>query len=225
MNRHAFKKMKCKICKKETERKSNVQKYCPPCSYNYHLQKARERSDLKRIKQGVYGTGTFFKKGHKINVGVNRSKSNRYENNKLIIIKKDESEILCLIDEEDIPKLKKHIWWYDGRYINTEIWRGYRKKKKIYLHRYLMNPSGNSVIDHINQNTLDNRKCNLRITTKSINNLNRKISAHKIKDRWQAKIKVNKKQIYLGLFPTKEDAISVKKDYLIERGILLNGSN
>lgn len=35
------------------------------------------------------------------------------------------------------------------------------------LHRYLLNYDRKDVIDHINNNPLDNRKCNLRIVTKN----------------------------------------------------------
>lgn len=51
------------------------------------------------------------------------------------------------------------------------------KDKKIALHAYLMNHSGNgkgnNSVDHINQDKLDNRLCNLRITTQSVQNSNR----------------------------------------------------
>ena len=45
----------------------------------------------------------------------------------------------------------------------------------IYLHRYLLgcNNGDNKTIDHINNNKLDNRLCNLRIATMSDQNMNR----------------------------------------------------
>ena len=47
--------------------------------------------------------------------------------------------------------------------------------KLIYLHRYLMNCENgdNKTIDHINNNKLDNRLCNLRFATMSEQNMNR----------------------------------------------------
>ena len=45
--------------------------------------------------------------------------------------------------------------------------------KAVFLHRYLLNPPVDMQIDHINHNTLDNRRCNLRIVTASENCLNR----------------------------------------------------
>lgn len=53
-----------------------------------------------------------------------------------------------------------------------------KKRKQFYIHRLVMgvldNPSIH--IDHINGNTIDNRKCNLRIVTGSQNMKNRKSS-------------------------------------------------
>lgn len=47
------------------------------------------------------------------------------------------------------------------------------KGKRVSLHRYLMNPPKEKVVDHINHNPLDNRKENLRVCTHSENNQNK----------------------------------------------------
>jgi hypothetical protein len=54
---------------------------------------------------------------------------------------------------------------------------------KIALHAFLMNHFGNGKgqdsVDHINQDKLDNRLCNLRITTQSVQNSNRPYERNK----------------------------------------------
>lgn len=87
----------------------------------------------------------------------------------------------------------------------------------IILHRFLLNAQKTETVDHINHNTLDNRLENLRIATRSQNGANRR-SKRKIKGvtkpnykyrenkPYRARITVNKKQIFLGWFSTKEEA-------------------
>jgi hypothetical protein len=86
------------------------------------------------------------------------------------------------------------------------------------MHRLLSNNNNKSLItDHVNGNTLDNRKSNLRICSFSDNNKNRKISKNnstgykgvvydKRNKKFIAKIGLNKKQIYLGYYIDPIDA-------------------
>ncbi len=99
--------------------------------------------------------------------------------------------------------------------------------KKLYmLHRlawlYEHGELPKDQIDHINQNKLDNRIYNLREATYKTNGKNVPIGKantsgtigvsfnkkHKI---WRANIKVNQKQITLGSFINKNDAIEARK--------------
>jgi len=83
-------------------------------------------------------------------------------------------------------------------------------------------PSGYE-IDHINGVRSDNRLCNLRLVTRSQNNMNmttsvsnksghRGVSFRKDTKRWHARICIENETILLGNFDTKEDAISVRKE-------------
>jgi len=104
-------------------------------------------------------------------------------------------------------------------------WNGYRRVKflgKSYAaHRlawflfYGCWPK--FTIDHINGDSLDNRLVNLRDCTHKENHGNRKkeinVSGFKgvspIGNKWQARICHNYNRIYLGLFPTVEEAAFV----------------
>lgn len=57
-------------------------------------------------------------------------------------------------------------------YVQTVQWRGGRQCC-IRLHRLVAKAPKGSIVDHVNRNVLDNRLCNLRITTHQVNNRNR----------------------------------------------------
>lgn len=125
----------------------------------------------------------------------------------------------ALIDIDDIDKVKNYKWRYSGRYILSTV-----NSKPLRLHRLVMNCNNEEkVIDHINGNTLDNRKSNLRICTQHENDMNHKISCtnksgttgvrfREDKNKWVAYIYFNKKNINLGSFDKKEDAIKCRLD-------------
>ena len=69
--------------------------------------------------------------------------------------------------------------------------------------------SMNNFIDHININSLDNRIENLRILTHQQNQWNKKCKGYswnKQHNKWQAHIRINRKNKNLGYFDNEEDA-------------------
>lgn len=86
----------------------------------------------------------------------------------------------------------------------------------VLLHRWIMPEAGSNYVDHINGNSLDNRRSNLRIVIPAENSQNRKgpqansssgirgVSWYARKGMWQAELKVNGRRIHLDYFPSKE---------------------
>lgn len=132
---------------------------------------------------------------------------------------------IAIIDPEDLERVLEYNWSWGGRYV-----RGNGVIRSISLHRYILNYKGKKDVDHINGNTLDNRKENLRICSHSKNIINSKkrndnTSGHtgvywdKNKNKWRAQIVIKGKTKSLGYFINKEDAIAcrakaVKKHYI-----------
>ena len=76
------------------------------------------------------------------------------------------------IDKDDVELLYTHKWYIKfGRSGNFYIASSYGER----LHRVVMNCPTDKIIDHINGNTLDNRKQNLRICDKIENDQNKKV--------------------------------------------------
>lgn len=92
----------------------------------------------------------------------------------IIIVKIKEEIIEALISLEDVDLVKEYKWHgskhSNGYYIAT----GGTTTERTYLHTLIMGDSKKGYdIDHINGNTLDNRRCNLRIIPHSDNSNNR----------------------------------------------------
>ncbi len=73
-----------------------------------------------------------------------------------------------IIDKKDFKFLNKYKWSFSHGYAQRTI-----LGKKVYMHRIILKAKKGFMIDHINRNTLDNRKQNLRFCDKSTNGMNR----------------------------------------------------
>lgn len=97
----------------------------------------------------------------------------------IFITKKSGETFETLIDTEDLQKLIKLNWnWRISYKKNSQSWyvetRGKGTNKTQYLHKILMGVTSGQFVDHKNNNTLDNRKDNLRVTENKYNTRNRK---------------------------------------------------
>ncbi|MCC2485004.1 HNH endonuclease [Bacillus pacificus] len=92
-----------------------------------------------------------------------------------------------------------------GGYATTRL-----NGKNVLIHRLIMEAKEGELIDHINRNKLDNRKENLRIVTPQQNVTNQTfkgVTFNKFKEKYQARLQVNKKRKSLGYYDTQEEAI------------------
>lgn len=150
-----------------------------------------------------------------------------------ILLTKNSITQKVIFDIEDIEKVKQYKWHLhlrksDMRYdVCTNTYAENKKRKYIIMPRYLLNYSGNKTIDHINRNTLDNRKINLRIVNIYENNLNKNnntsgcvgVSWDKARNKWHVTFKSKN----LGRFDTFEEAVKVRKqaeqDYHLQNNV------
>lgn len=186
---------------------------------------------LCECKCGLQNTLKAFElagSSHKACIYCSNRKSAIYEE------KEEWIEIVCfngeraLIDKEDLDKVKDRSWYVSNtghvlsRRRKTEYKEGRSQKTPILIHRVIMSPPDDMLVDHINHNTLDNRKSNLRICTSKGNNRNLSLNSSNTSGfkgvyenkagRWASQIKIRPKTIYLGQSPDiKESAIAYDK--------------
>jgi hypothetical protein len=125
---------------------------------------------------------------------------------------KRRGQFFAIVDDEDFERASKYAW-YVSPHRKTMYARHRPDGNNMYrsLHRFLLGVTPSQIIDHVNGNGLDNRRCNIRVCTISQNRWNEPIrktnksgfkgvSFHKQVHRWMAHIKFHRKSIYLGLF-------------------------
>ncbi len=132
---------------------------------------------------------------------------------------------VALVDEEDYERLLSFKWYawinpprstfYAVRSIRIH---GKKSAQRIYMHRVITDAQRGEIIDHINRNSLDNRRANLRRVSQHQSTLNRRllmasntsgfrgVTPRRRGRAWYAQITVNYRNIYLGTFDSPEEA-------------------
>ncbi len=99
--------------------------------------------------------------------------------------------------------------------------RHFKLIHKLVAEAFLANPENKECVDHIDNDRQNNKLINLRFATHSQNNQNASLSSkntsgakgvswHKQSMKWRAEITINGKQITLGSFINKDDAINIR---------------
>lgn len=118
----------------------------------------------------------------------------------------------ALLDKEDFRLLSKFKWRKNGRYVST-----CHKGKTTYLHLAILWRPNGMVIDHINGNTKDNRRKNLRVCTQVENAQNKRrsssymskytgVSWNNGRNKWRSTIQHDGDVFHLGMFKKQTDA-------------------
>lgn len=130
----------------------------------------------------------------------------------------------AIIDSEDHPKLAQYRWGLAGGSKQDGYYAARTEAgQTIYLHRQVMGAKKGQEVDHINGNRLDARKKNLRFVTSTQNKWNmrlRKDNRHGCKGlrwredvkSWRVNVKVEGKEIQIGYFKRKRDAIKARRE-------------
>jgi hypothetical protein len=137
---------------------------------------------------------------------------------------------LVLIDEVDVARVSSHRWSLarpqdrgDIAYFTTSAKNAAGRDSSLSLHRFILGDKDGHVVDHVRPDqTLDNRRCNLRHVTRKGNQQNQRchrdgtsqfkgVSWHSARRKWQAHITVDHKQRYLGTFPRHQEVEAARR--------------
>ena len=121
-----------------------------------------------------------------------------------------------LIDDDDYELVSGYSWYTCKGYLQARV-KGSPTHKRVKLHRLIMEAEKGDIVDHINGDALDNRKCNLRIVTAQQNAFNRHnyvshtgykgvASGGSSGNGYRVFIGINGKRVYLGYFDNPHDA-------------------
>ena len=122
-------------------------------------------------------------------------------------------EVLCDVDIHE--QVKNYAWFISkAGYAFSRMGKG-RKGKWVYLHRYVIEAKQGDQVDHIDQNKLNNLRANLRLCTSQQNKWNigltkrnssgyKGISWDKKNKKWEANIRIDRKNHKIGRFDSKE---------------------
>jgi hypothetical protein len=107
----------------------------------------------------------------------------------------------------------------DKRSNKFYIYASKGRRGKLFFHRAIMGAPESAEVDHINRNTLDNRRLNLRVVSREGNRQNlgesfsnnkssgiRGVHWHKGDKKWQVTVGAFGKKYYIGKFKNLSDA-------------------
>lgn len=133
----------------------------------------------------------------------------------------------AFVDDEDRERLSRCLWHINsGGYAVRHTSRRLGKPGVVLMHREIVEyamgepiPEGCEV-DHVDLDRLNNRRDNLRLVTRSQNQMNRRsyrgsasqykgVSWHKKYGKWQVRAQANGKSVFLGYFADETEAARV----------------
>ncbi len=132
-----------------------------------------------------------------------------------------------IISKEDYESVSQYNWTKNqGGYVD-----GYVNGKKTLLHKFIMKPGPNLVVNHLDSKILNNTRGNLEITTILANGQNKSktsketsaenlgICYYKNSKKYVARIRINNSQKFIGQYNTEYEAETARDMYIIHENI------
>lgn len=145
---------------------------------------------------------------------------------------------VAVVDEEDYENLTQFEWQTKRdrgtSYARRKTSRRDGRRKTVYMHRLILNAPPGVEVDHVNGDGLDNRRKNLRLATRELNNRNSHrrretlrrmpMGVRKHWNRYQAHLTRGGKRVLLGSFGDPMEAyaayLAARNESIQEAGIV-----
>lgn len=112
---------------------------------------------------------------------------------------------VAIVDDEDFDRVSEYRWFYRGLHGRSSVEYAIRtfyrdgKHRTVYLHRFILDAPHGVEVDHIDRNGLNNRRSNIRLATRSLNEANKDHplgksgfrGVHPMRSKWRGQIMVN----------------------------------
>lgn len=133
---------------------------------------------------------------------------------------------VALVDDEDYQIVRSFNWGYmETAHGNIYVRR--TNRPNILLHRFLLDPATDVLIDHIDGDGFNNQRYNLRVATSSQNAMNRIVQRNNSsgmsgvtwypwKGKWVARITKEGRSYCLGYFAKLVDAKNAREQAAIK---------
>lgn len=129
-----------------------------------------------------------------------------------------------LIDDQDLPRVSDIRWHMSDGYAKMNVRNNDGTWRKVGMHRFILGDACSQVVDHINRDKLDNRRCNLRGTTQSFNcrniprrknktSLHRGVSWNAGKSAWQVVVREHGNLKWKGYYASEDEAARIAAPY------------
>lgn len=86
----------------------------------------------------------------------------------------------AIVDDNDFEDVNRYKWYFNNGYAVRGVYvgtiDGKSKTRRVYMHKFILGSISGMVTDHVNRDSLDNRKSNLRHCTIHQNGMNQKIN-------------------------------------------------
>lgn len=127
-----------------------------------------------------------------------------------------------LVDECDYERLSQYKWYMAKSERNYYAVRN-SGRKRIRMHREITGAPEDKVVDHIDNDGLNNRRSNLRVCTHKQNSRNARshkgtskykgVCLHKQYGKWQTAIGCDGKKVLIGYFDDETEAAKAYDEY------------